>query len=76
MKKYDDFKDIASVDWTKYKIIVPTQKDKEELIEAFNHFHYSDIDTDYVTVNQLAHEYLDGSNIIVSKNAFSQIENL
>jgi hypothetical protein len=52
-------------------------------MEAFKHIHYSDIDTDYVTVNQLAHEYLneeiaDGTsnNIIVDENLFEKIENL
>lgn len=58
MKRYQDYSDIKSVNWTKYKIVVPSEEDKKELEEAFEHFHYSDIDTDNVTVNQLAHEYL------------------
>lgn len=94
MKKYDDYKsdkserdltkdELNKIDWTKYKIIVPTEKDKKDLMAAFEHIHYSDIDTDYVTVNQLAHEYLneeiaDGTlnNIIVDENLFKKIENL
>lgn len=73
MKRYDDFEDISKVDWTKFKIIVPTEEDKEEIIEAIRHIHYADIDTDFVTVNQLAHEYLEGTNIIVDENLFKQV---
>jgi len=74
MKKYEDFKkdkevrdltdeEIKSIDWTRYKIVVPTKKDKLELMSAFEHIHHSDIDTDFITVNQLAHEYLKGGTI-------------
>jgi hypothetical protein len=68
MKRYEDFKsqenktphltqeELKNVRWTKYKIIVPTLEDKMELEKAFEHIHYSDIDTDNITVNQLAHE--------------------
>jgi hypothetical protein len=83
MKKYNDYKDIKDVNWTKYKIVVPTQEDKIELEKAFEHFHYSDIDTEYVTVNQLAHEYLTPertgdtktkNNIIVDKNLYDKLK--
>jgi len=83
MKKYSDYKDIKDVNWTKYKIVVPTQEDKLELEKAFEHFHYSDIDTEYVTVNQLAHEYLTPertgdtktkNNIIVDKNLYDKLK--
>jgi hypothetical protein len=92
MKKYNDYKkdnskrdlskdEINSVEWTKYKIIVPTEKDRQELMEAFEHIHYSDIDTEFVSVNQLAHEYLDNkridntwNNIIVDENLYKSIE--
>ena len=64
MKKYEDFgynnhnDDISKVEWTKYKIVVPTKEDRQELLEAFEHIHGSDgIDTEYITVCQLAHEY-------------------
>ena len=43
--------------------------------------HYSDIDTDNVVVNQLAHEYLDDSvaegthnNIIVDKELYEKLK--
>ncbi len=93
MKKYDDYKtdkskrdltkeELNKIDWTKYKIIVPTEKDKKELEAAFEHIHYSDIDTDFITVNQLAHEYLNDdvakgtyNNIIVDETLFKSIEN-
>ncbi len=58
MKTYENFKNIQDVKWTKYKIIVPTEEDKQELLEAFEHLHYTDCDTNYITVNQLIHEYL------------------
>jgi hypothetical protein len=82
MKTYDD-KPISEIKWTQYKIIVPTQEDKEELEKAFEHFHYSDIDTNYVTVNQLAHEYLTPeisgnpetiNNIIVDPELFKKLQ--
>jgi hypothetical protein len=93
MKKYDDYKtnkserdltkeELNKIDWTKYKIIVPTEKDKKDLEDAFEHIHYSDIDTDFITVNQLAHEYLNDevaegtyNNIIVDETLFKSIEN-
>ena len=70
MKKYKDFQkdkdalylskeEMTNVKWTKYVIVVPTEEDRNELMEAFEHIHYSDIDTDNIAVNQLAHEYLD-----------------
>lgn len=92
MKKYDDYKsdkserdltkeELNKIAWTKYKIIVPTEKDKKDLMEAFEHIHYSDIDTDYITVNQLAHEYLNeevaegtSNNIIVDSELFKSLE--
>lgn len=82
MKTYDD-KPISDIKWTNYKIIVPTQEDKEELEEAFEHIHYSDIDTNYVTVNQLIHEYLTPersgdpatiNNIIVDTELFKKLQ--
>lgn len=93
MKKYDDYKidkserdlskdELNKIDCTKYKIIVPTGKDKKELEAAFKHIHYSDIDTDFITVNQLAHEYLNDevaegthNNIIIDEELFNSIEN-
>jgi len=58
MKKYTDYKeDCSDVKWTKFKIVVPTQEDRQEVMEAMSHIHDADIDTDFVTVNQLCHEY-------------------
>ena len=57
MKNYDDYKNIEDVKWTKYKIIVPTEEDRLEIMRAFKHIHDSNIDTEFVTVNQLCHEY-------------------
>jgi hypothetical protein len=94
MKRYEDFKsqenksdiltqeELNSVRWTKYKIIVPTLEDKEELEKAFEHIHYSDIDTDNIAVNQLAHEYLTEeitgdpktiNNIIVDEELYNKL---
>ncbi len=82
MKKYEDYKDLKNINWTKYKIIVPTEEDKQEILEAFEHLHYTDCDTDYVTVNQLIHEYLTPNktgdpltrnNIIVDKNLYDKL---
>jgi hypothetical protein len=84
MKNYNDFKEdknredltseeLCNINWTKFKIVVPREEDKLELIEAFSHIHYSDINTDFITVNQLAHEYLEGSNIIVDESLYNKI---
>ena len=51
MRKYKEYNNIKDVEWTKYKIIVPTEKDKQELMEAFEHFHNSDIDTDNIVIS-------------------------
>jgi uncharacterized protein YktA (UPF0223 family) len=78
MKRYPKNKNIdwSKFKWTKFKIIVPTKLDEKEVRSAFRHFHNSkDIDTDYVTVNQLAHQYLDnpGCHIIVDKTAYETL---
>lgn len=39
------------------KIIVPTEFDKNQLLEAFKYIHDRDIDTDYLAVNTIAHMY-------------------
>ena len=80
MKKYEEnITDWSTVPYSKYVIIVPTEEDRQELMEAFEHIHYSDIDTDFIAVNQLAHEYLDekrseGSinNIVVNPEIYEQ----
>ena len=81
MIKYDN-KPIEQINWTKYKIVVPTEEDKKELEEAFEHLHHTDCDTNYVTVKQLIHEYLTPeisgnpktkNNIIVDKDLYNNI---
>ena len=94
MKRYEDIKsqenktdyltqeELKNVRWTKYKIVVPTLEDKLELEKAFEHIHYSDIDTDNIAVNQLAHEYLTEevtgdpetiNNIIVNEEIYNKL---
>jgi hypothetical protein len=85
MKKYRDYQKDKSkpyltdgerklVEWTKYKIVVPTEKDKEELMEAFKHFHDEGFDSDFIPCNQLAHEYSEeGNNIIVDEDVFNKL---
>ena len=96
MKRYEDFKnesneteyltkeELQKVKWTKYKIVVPTLEDKLELEKAFEHIHYSDIDTDNIAANQLAHEYLTEertgdtetrNNIIVDEDLYNKLNN-
>lgn len=70
--------EFSNVDWTKFKIIVPTLKDKKELEETLHYLHNADIDTDYVTVNQLVHTYLNEdegyeNNIIVDKDLYEKL---
>jgi len=81
MKKYQDFSNLEEVKWTKYVIVVPSEEDRQELMKGFEHIHYSDIDTENVVVNQLAHEYLDESksegarnNIIVDKELYERLK--
>ena len=65
----------APITWTKYKIIVPTEEDKRVLEQAFEHIHYADVNTDYVPVNQLIHEYSDptNNNIVVDETTYTEM---
>jgi len=86
MKRYEDYQEnkekpclnpeeIKKVEWTKYKIVVPSQEDKRELLDAFKHFHDSlGIDTDFIVVNQIAHEYLTGNNIVIDQELYNKLE--
>jgi len=65
---------LKKVEWLKYKIVVPSEKDKKELKEAFGAIHDSYIDTDIVGVNQLAHEYQEHDNIIVDEELYNKLE--
>lgn len=80
MRKYED-KPAEEIQFVRYKIVVPTEEDKLELEEAFEHLHYTDCDTEYVAVNQLIHEYLTEeragypikNNIIVNPHVYAQL---
>lgn len=69
------------VDWARFKIVVPRNKDKKMLQAAFEYIHYlRELDTDFVVVNQLAHAYLDNkrepgvmSPIVVDKKMFTKL---
>lgn len=86
MKRYEDYQvdkekpclnqeEIKNVEWAKYKIVVPTESDKEEILLGFKHFHDSlDIDTDYIVVNQMAHEYITANNIIVDEELYNKLD--
>jgi hypothetical protein len=81
MKKYSDYPENENP-WTKYKIVVPTEEDRQELMKGFEHFHYSDVDTENIVVNQLIHEYLDEermegakNNIIVDSVLYNKLTN-
>lgn len=42
------------------KIIVPTERDKEQLLKAFRYLHDTwNIDTEYYAVNTIVHTYLN-----------------
>ena len=73
--KDEDMGEVDNVNWTNFKIVVPTEKDKKDLQEAFEHIHYSDIDTNFVPVNQLAHLYLDEAAymIVVDEDLFNKL---
>lgn len=84
MNKYSDYQkdknkieltndEMKLVEWTRYKIVVPTENDKQEIMEAFNHFHDEGYNSDFITCNQLAHEYLNGDNILVSEKIFNSL---
>lgn len=80
MKRYEDYEE-DNRPWTKYKIVVPTEQDRKELMEAFEYFHYgSDTDAENIVVNQLIHEYLDEermegakNNIIVDEKLYNKL---
>lgn len=64
LKKYKDFgitmksTDFTKVKWTRFIIVVPSEADRKELQAAFEYLHdRRDIDTEFVTVNQIVHEY-------------------
>ncbi len=81
MRKYND-KPVEEINFVKYKIVVPTEEDKKELEEAFEHLHYTDCDPEFVPVNQLIHEYLtpdvtgdprSKNNIVVDPELYTKL---
>ena len=85
MEKYGKDGDTKNVRWTEFKIVVPSEQDKNDLLEAFEHVHDSDIDTDFVPVNQLAHIYLTPERmgndeamnmIIVDPKSFDRVNSI
>ena len=94
MKKYTDFKqgktknsndltseELKKVEWAKYKIVVPTEEDRQEIMDALEHFHNEGYDSDIIAANQLAHEYLTDerqpgsrNNIIVDSELYDKIK--
>ena len=84
MKRYSDYQEdkskhqltedeLKKVEWTKYKIIVPTQSDKEEIQKALRYLHDNMDDSDQIAVNQLAHEYHEINNIIVDEHLYNKL---
>ncbi len=80
LKRYKENVVDSEIKYTEYKIVVPTKRDRKELLEASRYLHdLRCIDTDYITVNQLVHEYeLIGdlnihSDIIVDKELYKQL---
>ena len=85
LRRYEDYgyrthKDnLKKVKFIKFKIVVPTQKDKEQLQAAFEYLHNQwNIDTDFIAVNQVIHEYDQDDpripdNIIVDKSLYKQL---
>lgn len=82
MKKYSHFGvkppkyDVSKVDWTRFIIVVPSAADKKEVQAALEYLHYRDIDTGFVTVNQIVHEYDHGDNftrIIVDPKTYKNL---
>jgi len=50
------------------KILVPTERDKEQLLKAFKYLHdHGSIDTEYYAVNTIVHTYLNPDLIEVEK---------
>lgn len=73
MRKHDE--NIENQKWATYRIIVPTEEEKQELLEASEHIHDSDIDTDYIYVNSIAHIYYNPNYyVIVDKELYDKLE--
>ena len=51
--------------WMKFKIVVSSEEDAERMRAALRYLHDSDIDTDYIWVNQLVHAYEPSEGTII-----------
>lgn len=70
--------ELSNIDWTKFKIVVPTLKDKKELEESLHYLHNMNIDTNFITINQVVHRYLNEdegyvNNIIVDGDLYNHL---
>ena len=50
------------------EIVVPTERDKQQLLAAIKYLHFCDIDTGYLAVNYLIHIYQNPDLIKVKAN--------
>jgi hypothetical protein len=81
LKRYDDYYLNGKIDddlrFSEYTIVVPTNRDRKELLEVSRYLHdLRCIDTEYIAVNQLVHEYEHKtlySNIIVDKELYKKL---
>jgi hypothetical protein len=55
------------------KIVVNSEHAKDQLIQAFKYLHYlREIDTNFLAVNVLVHQYLDPNSIVVEEDYFDE----
>lgn len=83
LKRYNDYclngDNNLDLKFFEYTIVVPTKQDKKELLEASQYLHdLRCIDTEYIVINQLVHEYEHKtlnvhSNIIVDKELYKKL---
>jgi hypothetical protein len=84
MRQYrKNMKDPRKVNWTKFRIVVPTEDDKRQLQACFEYIHDNqimDCKEDFIVLNQIAHCYLDQeretgtvSMIVVDADAFKEM---
>lgn len=58
MERFSDYPDGEMPRGVKFKVVVPTANDAEQVRQALRYLHNGDIDTDIVSVNTLVHAYL------------------
>lgn len=80
MKKYKDFGK-KPVKFTEFIILVPSSAHKKEIQAAMEYMHdLRETDTDFITVNQIVHEYEHGdesdkhSRVLVDGDTFRQLK--